>query len=315
MQHEDDLSRESSLVELDPSPIEESPSTSYNEYFPPSTDPKDAPSLPGPGGHKTGSTFGLSSHSTTWYLNRIQKYSSYAFSVFTAFHIANTAVIPLITTSVPASERYLLLTRPYYQSPLAEPLVIVAPLIAHIGSGIALRIHRRRQNLKHYGAEERSDRRKVAWPPISGSSKLGYLLIPLVAGHAFINRVLPLWTIGGSSDVGLAYVSHGFAKHPAVSFAGFSALVVVGVWHTTWGWAKWLRLNPSSVTIGGAEGQLMRKRRWYLINAASAVIAGIWLLGGLGVVGRGGRVEGWVGREYDAILSRIPLIGGWMASS
>lgn len=313
MQHENDLSREATLEELEPSPIEETPSATYDNYFPPS-DSKDDESLPQPGSIKRASTIGLSSHSPAWYLNRVQKYSSYAFSVFTAFHIANTAIIPLVTRSVPASERYLLLTRPYYQSPIAEPLVIIIPLIAHVGSGLALRIYRRRQSLKHYGAESKKDRRFIPWPSVSGTSKLGFILAPLVAGHAFVNRVLPLWVTGGSSDIGLGYVAHGFAKHPAVSFAGFSALVTIGVWHTVWGGAKFLRLNPTSVTAGGVEGQMIRKRRWYLINAVSALVAGIWLAGGLGIVGRGGRVEGWIGREYDELYSRIPLVGKWLAT-
>jgi len=32
------------------------------------------------------------------------------------------------------------------------------------------------------------------------------------------------------------------------------------------------------------------------------------MAGGLGVVGRGGRAEGWVGKGYDVIYSRIPLL-------
>lgn len=313
MQHLNDLSREPTLEELEPSPIEESPSTSYDAYFPPSEAKNDEEALPRPGLNRA-ATIGLSSHGPAWYLNRIQKYSSYAFSVFTAFHIANTAIIPLVTKSVPASEPYLLLTRPYYQSPIAEPFIVALPLIAHVGSGIALRIYRRRQALKQYGAESKTDRRLIAWPKVSGTSKLGYILIPLLAGHAFVNRVIPLLYEGGSSSINLGYVAHGFAKHPAVSFFGFGALVTVGVWHTVWGWAKWLRLTPASVTAGGYEGQLSRKRRWYLVNAVSALVAGLWLAGGLGVVGRGGRVEGWVGREYDELYRRIPIVGNWMAS-
>lgn len=319
MQHLDDPSREPTLEELEPSPIEESPSTSRDDYFPSSQPGKDeedslSRSEPRPGSLKRSNTLGFNSHSPVWYLNRIQKYSSYAFSVFTAFHIANTSIIPLVTRSVPASEPYLLLTRPYYQSPIAEPFVVVLPLLAHVGSGVALRLYRRYQTLKQYGAESKKDRRKVPWPKINGTSKLGYLLVPLVAGHAFVNRVIPLWAEGGSSSINLGYVAHGFAKHPVVSFFGFGALVTVGVWHSVWGWAKWLNLNPDSVTSGGYEGQLARKRRWYVVNAVSALVAGLWLAGGLGVVGRGGRVEGWIGREYDELHRRIPIVGNWMAS-
>jgi succinate dehydrogenase/fumarate reductase cytochrome b subunit len=312
--HANDLEREPSLLELEPSPIEEDfPSESY---FPSVPDSDDKPL-----DHETikpiqrTSTLGLDAHSPVWYLTRIHKYSSYAFSVFTAFHVANTALIPLATRSVASSEPYLLLTRPYYQSPIAEPFIVVLPLLAHIGSGVALRLIRRKQNLKRYGAENRTDRRMVAWPKLSGTSALGYALVPLVYGHAFVNRIIPLWYEGGSSSINLGYVAHGFAKHPAVSFVGFGTLVTVGVFHSVWGWAKWLNWTPSQVTQGGVEGQLLRKRRWYVVNAVSAVVTALWLAGGMGVVGRGGAVGGWVGREYDELYSHIPLIGNYMASS
>jgi len=296
------------LQQLDPSPVEDSPyETNKESYF-----PVDDTATTTPPVLKRSDTFGLNSHSAPWYLVRIQKYSSYAFSIFSAFHIANTSIIPLITQSVPASEPYLLLTRPYYQSPVAEPLLIGIPLFAHVAAGVALRVYRRRQQYEWYGAESRKEKRQIPWPKVSGSSKLGYLLIPLLAGHSFINRGLPLIKEGGSSSINLGYVSHAFAKYPAMSFVGFASLITVGVLHTTWGWAKWLGLTPELVTQGGEEGRLSRKKRWYLINAASAVIAGLWTAGGLGVVGRGGKAGGWVGREYDELYRSIPLIGKWM---
>jgi hypothetical protein len=223
-------------------------------------------------------------------------------------HITNTALIPLVTQSVRGSEPYLLLTRPYYQSIPFEPLLITAPLALHISSGIALRLFRRRQQVHRYGAESFAERRRISWPTISGTSALGYVLAPLVAGHAFLNRVLPLMYGTGSANVGLEYVSHLCARSPAVSFAGLTALVVVGVFHVTWGWSKWLGLTPEYVKETGGEGVIVRKRRWYVINGVAAVVAVVWLSGGCGVVGRGGAAEGWLGREYDALIERIPLI-------
>ena len=302
----DDLSRQPSLQEIEPSPVEDDGPDEGDSYFPGNKD--DVEPIP----LKRSSTIGLNSHSVPWYLTRIHKYSSYTFSIFAAFHIANTSIIPLVTQSVPASEPYLLLTRPYYQSPIAEPLIIVLPLVAHVASGVALRIYRRRQQYEMYGAESRQEKRQIAWPNISGTSKLGYLLIPLLAGHSFINRGVPLKVHGGSSSVNLSFVSHAFAKFPALSFTGFTALVTVGVWHSVWGWAKWLNLTPQQVTHGGDEGRLQRKKRWYLINAVSAAVAGLWLAGGLGVVGRGGLVGGWVGREYDELYRSIPIVGKWL---
>jgi hypothetical protein len=243
---------------------------------------------------------------------RLQRYSTYAFTLFTTLHITNTSLLPLITRSVPAADKYLLLTRPYYQSLPFEPLLITLPLGLHISSGLALRLYRRRQSLYRYGAESRTERKSISWPTVSGTSALGFLMTPLVLGHAFVNRVMPLLYEGGSANVGLEFVSHGFARHPAVAFTGYAALVAVGSWHIVWGWAKWLGFTPAAVVQGGPEGQMRRKRRFYLINATAAVITGLWLAGGLGVVGRGGAADGWLGKEHDGLYKRIPFFGQWL---
>ncbi|KAI9820294.1 MAG: hypothetical protein M1827_005916 [Pycnora praestabilis] len=295
-----------SLQEVEPSPVDDDPiDVEKDGYFPPDST-KPPPPL------ARSSTLGLGGHSAVYYLNHIHKYSSYTFSIFLAFHVTNTSIIPIVTRSLSTSDTYLLLTRPYYQSPLAEPLIIILPLLAHITSGIALRLYRRRQLAEWYGADTKAERRRLPWPKLSGTSALGYALIPLVAGHAFVNRIIPLWVEGGSSSIGLQYVAHGFAKHPAVAFAGYAVLVGTAAWHVVWGWAKWLGVNPSQVVEGGPEGVLRRKRRWYGVNVVSVVVAGVWMAGGLGVVGRGGEVTGWLGREYDELYRRVPIVGRWI---
>lgn len=299
----------STLEELEPSPVDETPSTNAGEYFP-STDTSHTKSSPA-------TSIGLSSgHSPVWYLTRVQKFSAFAFSAFATFHITNTSLIPLLTQSVPASEPYLLLTRPYYQSwPIAEPLLIILPLAAHIGSGVALRLYRRNLAAKRYGAETRDERRayrRDLWPKVSGTSQLGYLALPLLMGHTFINRIIPAGLPGGSSNVNLSYVSHAFAKHPIVSYAGFAALISVTMWHTTWGGAKYLGLTPDAVKEQGTDRQILKKRRWYIINAIAAAGTALWMAGGFGVVGRAGAAGGWVGRLYDEMYQKIPVVGAWM---
>jgi len=92
---------------------------------------------------------------------------------------------------------------------------------------------------------------------------------------------------------------------------GFTALVGVSVWHMTWGWAKWMGWTPSQVVTGGLESGLRRKKRWYLINAVAALSTIVWLVGGLGVVGRGGETVGWQAGVYDSLYKQIPLFGRW----
>jgi Protein of unknown function (DUF1691) len=117
---------------------------------------------------------------------------------------------------------------------------------------------------------------------------------------------------GGSANVGLEYVSHGFAKAPAISSVGYTALIVIGVWHGVWGWANWLKLTPVYVRQSGPEGQLLRKRRWYLLNGIAAGVALLWLAGGLGVVGLSGPATGWLAKEYDELYRKIPFVGQWL---
>jgi hypothetical protein len=239
-------------------------------------------------------------------VTRLQRYSSYVFGIYATFHITNTSIIPLITRSVPASETYLLLTRPYYQSFPLEPLLVTLPITTHILAGLALRIHRRNANLARYGASnlpisKRFDSRLKIWPAVSWSSLSGYVLAPIVLGHAFVNRILPWVYEGGSSGVGLGFVSHGFAKHPVVAWGGYTALIGIGVGHFVWGIARWNGWTP----VGSDK---KAKRRWWTINGIAAAFTALWAAGGLGVVARGGLADGWVGKGYDELYSKIPLV-------
>lgn len=93
---------------------------------------------------------------------------------------------------------------------------------------------------------------------------------------------------------------------------GYAVFVCVGAWHVVWGWARWVGATPGQVGEGGVGGQLRRKRRWYVVNLVSVVVAGLWMAGGLGVVGRGGEMRGWLGRGYDVLYRRIPIVGRWI---
>lgn len=356
--NEADLDRKQSLQVLDPSPEEESPvapEKSSNSYF------------PAPAGS---SALGLHTHNTAYYcessslylcrhsrvqwpsmsstdtnastnqtVQLAQRYSSYTFTAFLAQHITSTSLLPLALGAQPAS-KYLLLFRPYYQSyPLAEPLLVLAPLAIHITSGIALRIHRRRILLRHYGyydADAQGDpeswslwgrdgkgdvssgervraSKGAPWPKLTWTARAGYMAIPLVAGHAALTRLLPLYVDGGSSSIGLDYISHGIALAPALGYLGFTALVGVVGSHVVWGWARWTGLAPGEAVEGEEAGVVLRrKRRFWGVWLVAAGVVGGWLAGGLGVVGRDGRAGGWVGGVYDQIYGRVPGLGRWV---
>lgn len=259
---------------------------------------------------------------------RIQKFSSYAMGLFTSLHLANVSLIPAVTRSVPGSETYLLMTREIYQTSLTEPILVALPVIAHIGSGIALRLLRRSQNMKRYGAAtpgmyalhrsrtelENQRRASSPWPPLSYISISGYAFSVFFAAHVFVNRVLPLQVEGDSSNIGLAYVAHAFARHPITSWVSYVGLLAAGCGHMIWGQAKWFGLSPTTKYIWGTStapaekrARKQRRRRWVALHGASVAFAALWAVGGLGVVARGGLMEGWIGKVYDDIFAAVGL--------
>lgn len=128
-----------------------------------------------------------------------------------------------------------------------------------------------------------------------------------------MNRVVPLWIKGDSSGVGLRFVAHGFAKHPLVANVGYALLVGVGSWHFVGGAAKWAGLSEEYVRADGGEvvTRKRRRRRRWVVNGIAALVAGMWMAGGLGVVGRGGRGVGmgWEVRTWDEIYQSVPVFG------
>jgi hypothetical protein len=263
-------------------------------------------------------------------VTRIQRYSSYTFTLFAGLHIVNTSVIPLIYQSVPYSEPFLLMTREIYQTRVSEPLLVGLPIAAHILSGLALRLIRRSQNLKRYGgatpgvyalhharradtgvssssSSSKSGSGWYIWPALSYVSMSGYAFIPLTASHVFINRVLPLMTEGDSSNIGLQYVSHGFARHGLAPWIAYTLLLSLGVGHMVWGWATWMGAAPPTGWKKTTIDKKLRKRRrrmWWGINGAAALVAGLWAAGGLGIVARAGPAQGWLEKVYDSVYSR-----------
>ena len=251
-------------------------------------------------------------------MTRIQRYSSYTFSLFASLHLATTSIIPLVARSVPGSESYLLLAREIYQTPLSEPLLVGLPVLAHVGSGIALRLVRRNYNLRRYyggSAHHIVTRLQSGWPRLSYIAVSGYGFAAALVAHVFVNRGLPLSVEGDSANIGLAYVAHGFVRHRFTSWVAYSALLALGCGHMIWGWAKWFGLAQGAgwkldqLTGNAAADRQRRKRRrrrllW--INAVAAVGTAVWAAGGLGIVARGGETLGWVGKLYDGLFAKIP---------
>lgn len=261
-------------------------------------------------------------------MSGIQKYSTYPPTAFFGLHFVNTALFPLVTRSVPASEPYLLLTRPVYQAPGLEHLVLTIPVLTHIISGIALRNIRASRRARLYGAETRAQRDLLpSWPRFSLQARTGYLVAPLIGLHVLVNRVTPLIVEGGSSGVGLGYVAHGIARSPVFWNIFYLMFVTASVWHFVGGWATWMGWRVTTVrkernSKGSLEGYLgypenqdrvkRQRKMWWTVNGVAAVGAALWLAGALGIVGRGGEGAGWEAQGWNEMYSQVPVIGDWL---
>ena len=256
----------------------------------------------------------------------IQKYSTYPPTLFFALHFFNTSLIPLATRSVPASENYLLLTRPIYQSPGLEHVVLTIPVLAHIASGIALRNIRASRRAQLYGTETSGKTRLLnLWSRTNLQTRLGYILVPLLGVHVLVNRVAPLIVDGGSSGIGLGYVAHAFARCPVFWNAYYLFFVPIGLWHIVGGWAAWMglrvttarneRTNKGSLGnyLGKSQQRARRHRKmWWVVNGIAAIGTFTWLAGALGIIGRAGGGSAWEAKSWNEIYSQVPIIGKWL---
>lgn len=134
----------------------------------------------------------------------------------------------------------------------------------------------------------------------------GYAFVALLASHVGINRILPLVVDGDSSNIGLQFVSHGFARHPLPPWIAYTLLLSVGVGHMVWGAAKWFNLAPPPNWKKTTVDKQLRKRRrraWWGITGVAASVTILWAAGGLGIVARAGPAEGWLATVYDNIYA------------
>lgn len=248
--------------------------------------------------------------------------------MFIALHFFNTSLIPLATRSVASSENYLLLTRPIYQSPGLEHVVLTIPVLAHIASGIVLRNIRASRRARLYGAEPNDQNSLFRfWPRTNLQVRLGYALVPLLGTHTLVTRITPLIVDGGSSGVGLGYVAHTFARSPVFWNIYYLLFVAVGVWHIVGGWAAWMGWGvTTSRRERGDKGSLAeylassksmqrvkrQRKMWWVVNGIAALGASVWLAGALGIIGRAGEGSGWEAKGWNEIYNRVPVIGGWL---
>ncbi|KAL4916718.1 hypothetical protein BDW62DRAFT_185486 [Aspergillus aurantiobrunneus] len=322
---QDDIDTKSivSMQELDPSPVDKG--------FPEPLSEVHTSKYQSQSGSPNFGWFALGLSGRNWdsWVSTLQRYSTYPPTLFAALHFANTSLIPIATRSVPESDNYLLLTRPIYQSPTFEHIILTIPILTHIASGIALRNVRSSRRARLYGAETRDQRHALgSWPQMSLQARLGYVFTPLLATHVLVNRVVPIMVDGGSSSVSLSFVAHGISRSRGFWVTYYPIFVFVGVYHILGGLSSWMgwRITTARKGRGSKKGPLeghigfagneqhvkTEKRMWWNFNKVAALGVCVWLVGGLWVVGNGGEGLGWEAKGWNEIYSQVPVIGSWL---
>ncbi|KAK6347740.1 hypothetical protein TWF718_005572 [Orbilia javanica] len=221
------------------------------------------------------------SHKITQYLVGTQQISSYVFTGFLGIHWFTTGLLPLVSNSE-AVDNSLLLCRVLYQNKFIEPCIVLGSVGAHVLSGVALRVIRRAKYHKNHG--------QLIWlKDLNTLQGAGYLLIPTVAIHFGIVRLLPFFRDGGSESIGIGFLGHGFVRLRYISWLTYPALAAIGTFHVVQGWARW-RGYP---------------KRWKRQTACTiAAVSGVWLASVVRI-SKIGRAVGHLGRHYDELYNAI----------
>ncbi|VVT54735.1 uncharacterized protein SAPINGB_P004225 [Magnusiomyces paraingens] len=213
----------------------------------------------------------------------IQRYSAYTFTGFLGLHLTSVVLAPAF--SYDAGNASLLFTNTIYQSPLVEPILVTGSLALHITSGIVLRIIKVLRSKRLY---------ESYWTAISKPTLLayaGYAATPLVLGHFYVTRYLPLSILGDSSLISLDYVAHSIADHPAMAIGSMLTMLTLTLYHTVYGWRRWLNIY---------------KRPKLLSGPGLFVVSGILLgVASLARLAAHGPAIGWVASQYDKVLGKV----------
>ena len=130
----------------------------------------------------------------------------------------------------------LLLSRVLYQNELIEPCIVLGSVGAHVLSGVALRVIRRVQQYKNFG--------HLIWlKDLNTLHGTGYLLIPTVAIHFGIVRLLPFLKDGGSESIGIGFLGHGFVQLRYLSWLIYPTLVTISTFHVAQGTTTFILLS------------------------------------------------------------------------
>ncbi|GBC03305.1 hypothetical protein RclHR1_05060008 [Rhizophagus clarus] len=203
-------------------------------------------------------------------LTIIQTGTAVVFGTFLATHLSAPALS--LVGGIDLTNRTIVFGRVYYQNKFLEPLVVFGALIGHVGAGIAKRCikiywkYKKQDERKLAGTvhekvektttDEKDNQGNVLRQKITTKTTttvtgsyitralssllpnhhtIGYILIPVVFGHAYINRILPKRCLGDSSLINATYVTLSLRNWPRSSYLALTALIGLTAYHITSG--------------------------------------------------------------------------------
>lgn len=229
--------------------------------------------------------------------NRVQAITAVGFTAFAVMHGFQIATGAL--SGVAAADSALLLTRPIYQDAHLEGWIVTGSVIWHLLAGTTKSI------LKPYlNITDTNGKGTATTPLVRYHDVTGQLLVPLLAGHYYLARGMPIKTMGDSAFVDFGIIAWGLQNKPVITWVWHTALIGVGVYHMVGGMQLALQR-----TFGGRakKAEAGRKR---LVSKTQGVVLGIStiLIAGLVATSRMDKIP--LRREYQDIYSQ--LLPGWM---
>ncbi|SAM00788.1 hypothetical protein [Absidia glauca] len=231
--------------------------------------------------------------------NRVQAITAVGFTTFAVMHGLQIATGAL--RGVAAADSALLLTRPIYQDAHLEGWIVTGSVIWHLVAGTTKSILKPYLNITSTSGKTTT----TTTPLLRYHDVTGQLLVPLLAGHYYLARGMPIKTMGDSAFVDFGIIAWGLQNKPVITWVWHTALIGVGVYHMAGGMQLALQR-----TFGGKVKKAEAGGKKGLVSKTQGVALGIStiLIAGLVATSRMDKIP--LRREYQDIYSQ--LLPAWL---
>ncbi|KAI8330593.1 hypothetical protein BC941DRAFT_440247 [Chlamydoabsidia padenii] len=220
--------------------------------------------------------------------NKVQAITAVGFTTFAVMHGLQIATAAF--RGVEAADSALLMTRPIYQDAHLEGWIVTGSVAWHLAAGMTKSILQPYLNI---------NKKKESSNLIRYHDVTGQLLVPLLAGHYYLARGMPIKTMGDSAFVDFGIIAWGLQNKPFISWVWHTALIGVGVYHMVGG----AQLACQRTFGCGKNKEKSSRTQGMVVVGISAV-----LLAGLVATSRLDKIP--LRREYQDIY--LGLLPSWI---